>query len=178
MTCPAMSMALAWPALALVLEPMSLETLTSEADVVVRGVVESVTSRDEDRGRIVSDAAVRVHEVIQGKLDTTTVVVTVPGGEVGNRGQLVPGAPRFSPGDEVVLFLRPPAGAGVRQTRVPVGLPQGVFYVTRVGPVPIAAQRFGGVGFGHEAKPRLPISMSLDDLSRAIKAFRQGETPR
>jgi hypothetical protein len=57
------------------------------------------------------------------------VVFRVPNGQVGRYRRVVVGAPEFSVGDEVVLFLRGRA-PGVP---MPYGLNQGVYRVQRTG---------------------------------------------
>ena len=47
-----------------------------------------------------------VQEVIKGMpLDTDTIEVHEPGGELGGRAMVIAGAPRFSPGDGTIVFL-------------------------------------------------------------------------
>ncbi|MBM4396483.1 MAG: hypothetical protein FJ087_12445 [Deltaproteobacteria bacterium] len=168
---------------ALVMEPIPLDALAREADLVVHGTVESMASRYDDPPndrRIVTDATVRVSRVVRGGHGSATVVMTVPGGEVGDRGQVVPGAPRLAVGDEVVVFLRGARTATLGPRRAPVGLPQGVFHVTRDGPDarPTAAQRMAGVSWGLPAdRAAEPIRMDLDALVDAVRAVRSTPTP-
>jgi hypothetical protein len=151
------------PAHALTMEQVDLPVLARESHLVVAGRVVGTACRFEGTRvrRIVTDVTVAVDRVARGN-SVQSVVVTLPGGVVGDEGQYVPGAPRLVPGDEVVLFLgRPePSPAGLRHH--PIALTQGVFHVIRepLAP-PRAVQRLGGVSF----VPRLaadPDGLDLD----------------
>lgn len=117
----------------LVLQRMGLSEMVRKSDVIVIGQVEIVVSRyGEGRaaGKIYTDYSIKVDEVLKGKVEPGgIVVVTVPGGEIGNSGQLVPGAPRLSKGDKVFAFLgqESKTGSGVRR-RI-VGFSQGIFRI-------------------------------------------------
>ena len=92
-------------ALATTLVKADLSWLTRNSDAVVVGTVGSVHSRyTADRMRIMTNSEIAVSQTLKGQVPAT-VVVMQPGGEVGNVGQLVSGVARFSPGEEVVVFL-------------------------------------------------------------------------
>lgn len=115
-----------------VLEELSLEEIVLEADEAFEGVVQSKTSRFDANGRIVTDVEVKVVGPIFGKLENGDVrVVTVLGGVVGTMGQIVPGAPRFSVGERVVLFVRCASSTTMISRRTIVGFSQGAFWVFR-----------------------------------------------
>jgi hypothetical protein len=79
--------------------------LTSTADAVVQGTVRRVESRwSGDHRRIVTDVEIQVTEALKGE-PGSTVIVTQPGGHVGDIGQVVHGLASFTPGEEVVVFL-------------------------------------------------------------------------
>ena len=56
-----------------------------------------------------------------------TAYFKLPGGQVGRYRRVMVGAPQFTPGDEVVLFLKGSAPA----VPMPFGLTQGVYRVSR-----------------------------------------------
>lgn len=91
---------------------LSFEELTAKSDAVVRGrVVGSTAKMNAAAGRISTFTEVEVIEAIKGA-PGKKVTVLQPGGVVGGIGQSVAGAARFTPGEEVVLFLqRSPDGA-------------------------------------------------------------------
>ncbi len=95
----------ALPAAAAQFRSATVEEAARSSDAVVRGRVESRTSRYADGGsRIVTDVELSVAGAWKGN-PGARVVVTVPGGEVGDVGMWVDGAPALAVGDEVVLFL-------------------------------------------------------------------------
>jgi hypothetical protein len=91
---------------ALTLAPMTLEQLTGNAALVVRGrCIDRTVTRSTD-GRIESLARFQV--VARAKGDAPEVVtVRQLGGKVDDTELVVPGAPLSEPGDDVVLFLAP-----------------------------------------------------------------------
>lgn len=160
------------PARGAVVERMSLADLAAEADVVVRGRVLSRASRYDDppnAARIVTDVTIRVDEAVRGT-PAGTVVVTVPGGEVGDRGQAVPGAPRLAVDEDVILFLRAPLPARRAVHRV-VGLAQGAFLVLDRNGIRTARQRFDATSFvGPGADSPVP-EMRVNDLLDAVRGL-------
>jgi hypothetical protein len=89
--------------------PADVASLTSAADVVVRAQVVRVESGwaggDPASGVIVTQVELRPVETWKGA-PVSTVLVNVPGGSVGDLGQIAQGAATFAPGDEVVVFLK------------------------------------------------------------------------
>jgi len=108
--------ALAGTARAATVLRLTFEELTTRSDAVVRGrVVSSTPKLDPQKGRITTFTEVEVTESVKGA-PAKKVTVRQPGGEVGGIGQSVAGAARFTPGEEVVLFLqRAPDEASVFQ---------------------------------------------------------------
>jgi hypothetical protein len=93
------------PAAAAVAPPVTVENLAREADAVVRGKVQRRVSRWSEDGRhIFTLVTVRVGAVWRGSAPGR-ITVRVPGGEVGEVGQITDAAPEFADGEEVVLFL-------------------------------------------------------------------------
>jgi hypothetical protein len=91
------------PASALSLAALSLEQLTADADVVVRGrCIDRVPTRVGDR--IESVARFEVLDRLAGDVGDV-VEVRQWGGKSESRQTVVPGAPLSEPGDEAVLFL-------------------------------------------------------------------------
>jgi hypothetical protein len=112
---------------ATVLLPGDLAELSKSAGAIVRGRVVSTRAEWTDgRRRIETIVTLAVDETYKGDL-SGIVSIAVPGGVLGRYRSVTIGAPRFSSGDEVVLFL------GVRPPSMPyvLGLGQGVFRVQR-----------------------------------------------
>lgn len=100
--------------------------LTKASAVVVRAKVLASQARwTADHARIVTDTEVELVDAWKGA-PAARVVVMQPGGIVGELGQKVAGAARFTVGEEVVLFLEP---RGDRYTVT--GMSQGAFHVER-----------------------------------------------
>lgn len=88
-----------------VLIPMSDAALVQSSTMVLLGTVLEVKS-ELRRERIVTRIRVFVNETVKGEPDGRVVDVTEPGGRVGKRVAWIFGAPRFTTGERVLLFLR------------------------------------------------------------------------
>ena len=115
------------------LVPADFAQMARESELIVRGTVVRVDGqRKGARQTIESLITLRVSDTIKGTtVDETTF--RVPGGKVGPYRRVMVGAPQFSTGDEVILFLKgsPPAIA------MPYGLSQGVYRVSRITGTPV-----------------------------------------
>ncbi len=104
-----------------------LPELARTADTIVHGTVRRVESRwSGDGRRIITDVEIQVSESLKGQAGGT-VLVTQPGGRVGDIGQMVSGLASFTSGEEVVVFLE---RRGTRAFRV-AGMAQGKYQVQR-----------------------------------------------
>ncbi|MBM7115009.1 hypothetical protein [Archangium primigenium] len=113
------------PAGATTLLRAELPELAQSSDAIVHGTVRRVESRwSGDGRRIVTDVEIQVTESLKGQ-PGATVLVTQPGGRVGDIGQRVSGLATFTPGEEVVVFL---ARQGADAFRVS-GMAQGKYKV-------------------------------------------------
>ena len=106
---------------------VSLEQLTRDADLIVVGKVESVTSQMIN-GKISSFATLSVELKIKGELEPeqSEIVVSFPGGKVGDIGMQVEDSPNYKKDEEVVAFLKNVPGESHFST---VGSSQGKFIV-------------------------------------------------
>jgi hypothetical protein len=111
---------------ALTVLPATFEELVRESAAVVHGRVRSVQAAwTVDRRTIQSTVTLDVVDAFKGTA-TETATFVVPGGTAGGRILVVPGAPVFHAGDEVVVFLRGRAPT----LPEPVGLSLGVYRVS------------------------------------------------
>src|SRR3954454_21553628 len=99
--------------------PADVEALTSSADAVVHGKVLGLRSHPGSQGGLIF-TEVSIAPICWGEDGggvppsgwckaaggVQPIAVRVEGGIVGDIGQSVAGAPSFTPGDEVVVFLR------------------------------------------------------------------------
>ena len=163
---------LAAPAEASVARALSVEELTAQADLVVRGHVTTQQAAWTRSGRIVTTVHLTVDAAIKGQ-PASTLDVRHVGGHVGQIGQQVSGEVAFTEGEEVVLFLR--AHPTVTGTFVVVGMSQGKFHVDRAATtIPGVKQELDGLGLltesGHvEDRPgeRLSLQQLIDRVARA-----------
>ena len=111
-----------------------LPELARTADTIVHGTVRRVESRwSGDGRRIVTDVEIQVSETLKGQAGGS-VLVTQPGGTVGDIGQTVHGLARFTPGEEVVVFLERRGKVAFEVS----GMAQGKFQVRREGKTVLA----------------------------------------
>ena len=153
---------------ATVIVPIEFRELVTTTPVIVHGRVTDVRSAFVDGRRSVETfVTVAAEEYLKGNLGEH-VTFKVPGGEIGRYRTVFVGAPGFTTGDEVVLFLRTPRAA------LPfiVGLNQGAYRVIadrqtgrRMVTAPILMGRAGV-----EAEPVVRGASSRRPLS--IDAFR------
>ena len=88
---------------------LSLEQLAAGSDAVARVRFERAESRWEN-GSIWTVTTFDVAETLKGQLPGE-IEVRLPGGRVGHLTSTVDGTPKFSPGNEAIVFLqRSPAG--------------------------------------------------------------------
>jgi hypothetical protein len=110
---------------ATVLAPADLAEIAAAAVAIVHGRVTAVVSdwRDDRRG-IETTVIVRASDYLKGNLGPQ-VSFRVPGGQIGPYRSIMPGAPAFLEGEEVVVFLSAAGGSGSHM----VGFSQGVYRV-------------------------------------------------
>jgi hypothetical protein len=112
---------------AIVYVAADFQTLVTEARTIVLGRIASLdTEWTEGRRGIETLLSIEVERTLKGSAGDS-VTVRVPGGQMGPYLSVMPGAPRFTEGEEVVLFL---AGAPPELPHI-LALSQGVFRVVR-----------------------------------------------
>ena len=158
-----------------------LPELARTADAIVHGTVRRVESRwSGDGRRIVTDVEIQVSESLKGQAGGS-VVVTQPGGRVGDIGQTVSGLASFAPGEEVVLFLE---RRGAQAFRV-AGMAQGKYKVQRSedGTRALAVPEPSGETLLLDPDTRQPTAsthrtLSLPELKAAIRTALQQPAPQ
>jgi hypothetical protein len=87
-------------------QKLSFERLIGEADVIVRGRVDELKTRQaSDRRSIMTIVTVSVERQFKGPR-ISSLTIEQPGGSIGDIAQGVPGLPEFSSGEDVILFLK------------------------------------------------------------------------
>lgn len=164
---------LAGSASATVMIREDLDTLSRQADVIVRGKVKRMASRwTADNLRIVTDVDIEVAESLKGS-PARVVRLTQPGGEVGDVGQRVSGLAAFSQGEEVVVFLQRRPG----EVYWVEGMAQGKYRVERSsdGKAAFAVPEPVGDAVVLDPSTRQPVKLEtrvleLEDLRRGVRA--------
>jgi hypothetical protein len=105
--------------MALMLE-MTTPELTKQAEAIVRGKVKEMRSEwDPERRFIWTLVTIAVSKSIKGdSLAGQDVIVKIPGGVVGEIGQVTEDAPIFKKNEEVLLFINPEVYRGGKVFRV------------------------------------------------------------
>ncbi len=110
---------------ATVILPADFREVVTGSQIIVYGRVEDVRPEwSGDRTRIDTIVTVEAGSYLKGG-PGDSVTFRVPGGQIGRYKNVMVGAPEFSPGEEVVLFL---SAAGPSIAHV-FGLNQGVYRV-------------------------------------------------
>ena len=157
---------------------LDFDAATADAGHIVHGdVVASRSFWSEDGLRIYTDVEVAVRETLKGSVQPT-VTVRLLGGEVGEIGQMVPGAPRLREGEEVVLLLQRPAGQPSSAPEQILGLSQGLYRISRSRPgqPPTASQELADLELIDVGKQRAvaPAQLPLDQLLQRLRTAAKG----
>jgi hypothetical protein len=83
---------------------LALEQLTERADIVAVGTVSGLSSAwNAERTRITTEVTIQVDQTLKGT-PGGLLTLTIPGGEVGDAGELYSHVPRFQREEQVVVF--------------------------------------------------------------------------
>jgi len=92
---------------ATIVKRMTIEEMTTEAEIILEGKVTSVESEwNYNREQIHTFVTVEVDEFVKGDLDVKELKLRLLGGTVGDTTMLIIDSPIFVPEEEVFLFLR------------------------------------------------------------------------
>jgi hypothetical protein len=162
--------------------PVSVETLTDKAELIMQGkATRSWSAWNAQHTLIYTYTEFIVDRTLKGNVAASAtgsagnVVVKQMGGTVGGTSQHVSGIRYWQPGEEAVLFLR---ASEVRDnTQVVVGLTQGTFRVERLssGEVRVSngAPEVHFFETGGEQSAAQPKPMTLKDLETRIRKASQ-----
>jgi hypothetical protein len=151
--------------------PVDFAEMVSESQLIVHARVIDVAGELVGPQRTIeSRVTVQVLSPLKGQ-PGAELVFRVPGGRVGRYRRVFVGAPAFTAGDEVLLFLkgRPPA------MPLPYGLSQGVYRVSRITGAPVVSpvppiEGVAGTVRGDPARKPL----ALDEFTRQVTALTRG----
>lgn len=122
--------------------PLPIESLSTNAQLIVRGTVIGTTVLRDPEGRIYTRVEITVAEVWKGLLATNRFTIVHGGGVLGEERSEVSGQASYEVGEEVVTFLQ----FNSRGEGVSIGLAQGKFQVWQdpVTGESLAQNRFHG----------------------------------
>ncbi len=84
-----------------------VESMSKNADLIITGkVTQQSSSWNEDNSRIYTLATIQVEEYLKGNNNSGPIVISYPGGEVGEVGEMYSHMPRFEDNEEVLVFLK------------------------------------------------------------------------
>jgi hypothetical protein len=85
----------------------NISDLSAGADLIVKGKVTSQQSVWNDRKTaIYTKVTIEIEEYIKGVSAAATVIVTHPGGEIGDVGEMYTHVPVFVKGENILLFAK------------------------------------------------------------------------
>jgi hypothetical protein len=84
-----------------------MKVLSAGSDAIVVGkVTQQNSSWNENKTRIYTLATIQVEEYLKGSNNGGSIIVSYPGGEVGDVGELYSHMPKFKTDEFVLLFLK------------------------------------------------------------------------
>jgi hypothetical protein len=165
----------ALPAQATSLVSLTTHQLVDASSTVIRGVVTEVWTEEDADGRVWTRVQIEVSHTYKGDPKTTAYIVDQMGGQFGGNISEIPGAARFSVGEDGLFFLET-LGNGRLTT---VGFSQGK-YTARLDPYSqeLIAQRFvpaSRQAYDHRFIPlpkagdRLPLAELIATIEARVK---------
>ena len=127
----ALNTLIATPAFATSLLPLTLEQLSTRAELIFYGrVINNTTDRDKQSGQIATHTTFEVTELIKGDAADRHTIKQI-GGRLAETGTTlrIQGVPRYVVGDSYVVFLPAKSSLGFSS---PLGLHQGSFTVSTI----------------------------------------------
>jgi hypothetical protein len=86
--------------------PLADADLVATSAVIVTGVVQRLETVERADGAVVTRVTLAVDRTLKGQVGGGTLVLTEPGGQLGDRGVTVFGVPEFETGEGVLVFAR------------------------------------------------------------------------
>jgi hypothetical protein len=143
---------------ATVFAPVDDATMVRASDLVVVGNVTAVDAVEEPDGRIVTRTTLAVDRVLKGRARRASLVVTTPGGRVGDRTVVVYGSPSFHPGEAVLVYLQRTVQGELR----PRALAMSVYWLSTAADGTPQAERLAPF---HEVRPLAELTATIAALS-------------
>ena len=84
-----------------------IEKLTVDADIILTGkVIQQKSIWNDNQSKIYTNVTIEVEEYLKGKSNNSKIIITYPGGEIGEVGELYSHMPEFKNDEEVLLFVK------------------------------------------------------------------------
>ena len=114
---------------------LSVDKMSQEADLIVRGIVHSQNTQWNDaKNRIYTITKIEVAETYKGNTKSAkTISIRQIGGEIDGLVQTVAGNAKFAQGEEVLVFLESNSRAGIHFV---MGMAQGKYSIDRAANPP------------------------------------------
>ena len=171
---------IALPATATSLLPLSLEQLSTRADLIFYGrVISNEVKKDAQSGQIATFTSFEVIDLIKGTADNTHTIKQIGGFDKSSNTRLmIRGVPKFITGEEYVVFLPKKSSLGFCS---PLGLHQGSFPVAtendekvisngrRLADQPDSINR--NVQIPLAVRADKPSQSRLDDFINTVRAY-------
>jgi len=165
-TCLILNTLIASPGSATSLLPLTLEQLSTRANLIFYGrVIENTTSRDKQSGQIATYTAFEVIELIKGDTADRHTIKQI-GGQLKETGTTlrIQGVPRYIVGDSYVLFLPEKSSLGFSS---PLGLYQGNFTVSTIDGEQIVSNGQQLEQKNHARISSLPLAVKASNKAQA-----------
>jgi hypothetical protein len=165
-TCLTLNMLIAPPASATSLLPLTLEQLSTRANLIFYGrAIENTTTRDDQSGQIATYTAFEVIELIKGDATERHTIKQV-GGQLKETGTTlrIQGVPLYIVGESYVLFLPEKSSLGFSS---PLGLYQGSFTVSTIDGEQIVSNGQQLEQKNHTRNSSLPLAVKVSNKTQA-----------
>lgn len=86
--------------------PQPIGEQINEASSIIQGKFIEKFSKQLPSGAIVTESVFELTKALEDESSNSRVKVLTPGGQIGDRVQMIDGVPVFKPGEEVILLLK------------------------------------------------------------------------
>jgi hypothetical protein len=148
--------------------PVSLQRMATAAELIFHGrAISNEVMLDEASGRVATFTTFEIIELVKGEAGPTHTIKQIGGQLPGsNIRQVIHGVPRFTVGEEYVVFLPKASSLGFSS---PVGLAQGKFSILKLNGESVVSSRHAVA-----ATLNTPDQSGLVNTPAALDADRTG----
>lgn len=146
--------------------------MVRRAQAIVIGEALASYTQLNDKGGVETVTPFSVSEVIKGRIHDDTINIYEPGGRYGDHITIIPGVPRFTEGEKLLLFLSR-GGAGRWGVTV-LALGRFSFATDRTGRSVVVRAESDVVGWEPNGEPHKEMRRSADAFIEFIRAEASG----